>query len=141
MALVEVGTWTFWHESWVGFTGSVKDGVATVSYSNNQGNWYDTQVFYKIPSLNKGDKYNAKLHINNVPNDGKVTINGKIYQLKEGDNEIDLKTLISSSATSVTETDGVSVQIIFCETNKNNAHEIKAAQNLVIYVDGIEKVA
>ena len=144
-ALLEVGTWTYWHESWVSFTGSVTDGKATITFSNNTGNWYDTQLFYKVPSLNKDDKYNAKLHINNVPNKGKVSINGHVYELQEGDNEIDLKTLYGETATSVTEgsiDNGTSITIVFGVDGQSNKQEITATTGtgIVVYLDGIEKV-
>ncbi|MDE7167939.1 MAG: Ig-like domain-containing protein [Clostridia bacterium] len=145
MALLEVGTWTYWHESWVAFNGKVTDGVATVTFSNNSGNWYDTQLFYKIPELNKDDKYNAKLHINNVPNKGRVSINGHVYELQAGDNEIDLKTLLGASATSFTEgtmDNGTSITIVFGVDGESKKQEIQATTGtgIVVYLDGLVKV-
>lgn len=125
-ALAEAGTWAYWTESWVKFSGSVTDGVAKVTFSNNSGNWYDTQLFYKIPNKNAGDAYSVKLHINNVPNAGRVTINGQVITLAKDDNVIDLN---------IKETDGASITIVFGVDPEHKKQEIQAAENLEIFFE------
>lgn len=114
------GTWAYWTENWVEFTGVYNDGIVTATFSNNAGNWYDTQLKYK--SLHSvGEKYSIKLHINvdgAVTPPGKITISGKVYNLSEGDNTIDLE---------ITEGDGDSIVIVFGVYGGNNAQDIKAA--------------
>ena len=73
-ALKETGVWTYWTEDWVSFKGTVTDDVANITFSNNAGNWYDTQLFYKIPGKNAGATYKVTLHINNVPKAGRITV-------------------------------------------------------------------
>ena len=114
------GTWAFWSESWVTFTGQYQDGTVTATFSNNAGNFYDTQIKYK--SLHeKGDTYTITLHINvdgTVTGTGRVTINGQVKSLHQGDNTIQL---------TITEGDGDSLIIMFGVANENNQQEIKAA--------------
>lgn len=125
-----VGTWTYWHESWVTFNGSVTDGVADISYSNNSGNWYDTQLFYKTPGKASGSTYSIKLKIKNVPNYGRISINSgsgnQVYNLTEGDNELTI---------SVVEGSGASLTIVFGVDGENNAQDIQRATNMTIELE------
>lgn len=126
-AVKAAGTWTYYISSWVKFsgTGTVPGGKATITFSNNAGNWTDTQLFYKVPGKAVGDSYDATLHINNVPKDGRIQIGNTAYTLQKGDNEIKLK---------ITEGTGPSIIIIFGVYPEDNRQDIQAAENLEIYL-------
>lgn len=125
-ALNEKGVWTYWTESWVTFRGSVTDDVANITFSNNSGNWYDTQLFYKVPGKNAGASYKVTLHINNVPKAGRITVNDVVKNLTAGDNIIELN---------ITETSGATVKIVFGVLGESNKQDIQAAQNLEVYIE------
>lgn len=130
---VLAGTWVYWKESWVGFTSSYSNGILTATFSNNAGNFYDTQLIYK--SLHAvGETYTIKLHINvdgnatGPDNTGRVTINGVVRTLKLGDNELSI---------TITETSDASLNIMFGVANESNKQEI---QNATVTVS-IEEVS
>ncbi len=125
-ALNEKGVWTYWTENWVTFKGSVTDDVANITFSNNSGNWYDTQLFYKVPGKNAGASYKVTLHINNVPKAGRITVNDVVKNLTAGDNIIELN---------ITETSGATVKIVFGVLGESNKQDIQAAQNLEVYIE------
>ncbi|MDE6586003.1 MAG: Ig-like domain-containing protein [Clostridia bacterium] len=125
-ALDEMGTWTYWTESWVAFNGTVTDEKANITFSNNTGNWYDTQLFYKMPGKNVGDSYSVKLHFNNIPKEGRVSVNDVVYTLKQGDNVIDLN---------ITESGGKSIQVIFGVVNESNRQDFGTLTNLELYIE------
>ena len=127
-ALKEKGTWTYWTESWVSFSGQVTDDQAKITFGNNTGNWYDTQLFYKVPGKAVGATYTLKLYINNVPNDGRVSINDVVYTLKKGDNEIPLN---------ITEGSGKTIQIIFGVAGENKKQEIDKATDMLVWIDNV----
>ena len=114
------GLWAYWTETWVIFNGMYEDGIVTATFSNNQGNWYDTQIKYKSLHAN-GETYKIKLHINvngTVTGTGRVTINSQVKNLHAGDNEIEL---------TITEQAGDSVIIVFGVYGESERQEIKAA--------------
>lgn len=125
-ALKETGVWTYWTENWVSFKGTVTDDVANLTFSNNSGNWYDTQLFYKIPGKNAGATYKVTLHINNVPKAGRITVNDVVKNLTAGDNAIELN---------ITETSGATVKLVFGVVNESNKQDIQAATNLEVYLE------
>ena len=125
-ALKETGVWTYWTENWVSFKGTVTDDVANITFSNNSGNWYDTQLFYKIPGKNAGATYKVTLHINNVPKAGRITVNDVVKNLTAGDNAIELN---------ITETSGATVKLVFGVVNESNKQDIQAATNLEVYLE------
>lgn len=124
------GQWYYWSESWVGWAAKHYDGETdkvTATFSNNQGNFYDTQIFYKSCHA-VGETYTVKLHINVTASnigEGKVTINGKVYNLVEGDNVITLN---------ITETDDASVIIMFGVSGQSTMQDIKSG-TVVISVE------
>ncbi len=130
-AVQAAGTWTYYISSWVKFsgTGAVPGGKATISFSNNAGNWTDTQLFYKVPGKASGAKYDVKLHINNVPKEGRIQIGTTTYTLQKGDNEIELN---------ITEGTGPSITIVFGVYPEDNKQDIQAAENLEISVELVE---
>jgi len=125
-ALKETGVGTYWTENWVSFKGTVTDDVANITFSNNSGNWYDTQLFYKIPGKNAGATYKVTLHINNVPKAGRITVNDVVKNLTAGDNAIELN---------ITETSGATVKLVFGVVNESNKQDIQAATNLEVYLE------
>lgn len=125
-AVEEPGSWTYYISSWVAFEGTVSSDVVKVSFSNNTGNWTDTQLFYKVPGKNVGDTYNVKLHINNVPNEGRIQIGEKQVKLQEGNNEIPL---------TITEGTGATITIIFGVYPEDKKQDIQAAKDLEIYLE------
>ena len=127
-AVKEPGTWTYYVSSWVIFEGkgSIVDDSATISFSNNKGNWTDTQLFYKVPGKKTGDTYSVKLHIDNVPNAGRIQIGTQVVTLKEGNNEIPL---------SITESAGASITIVFGVYPEDEQQEIQSVENLKVRVE------
>lgn len=151
-ALREAGSWTYWSSTWVTFvnennSGEDYDGVsgkvignkAHVSFKNNAGWWYDTQLWYKLPDAVKDKTYKVTLHIDNIPNDGWITVNGGfdgensnstvVQEVKAGNNTIEIE---------FTETDGASLQIIFGKTGQTDHLDIKSATDVVIYFEIVE---
>lgn len=127
-AIKEIGSWTYWTESWVKFSGVVTNDVAKITFSNNSGNWYDTQMYFKVAGKGDSDSYSAKLHINNVPNDGRITVNGQVYSLTAGENVIDL-------TISGLQENGTSVTIVFGVNGENNHQEIQQATDLTVSLE------
>ena len=132
-AISEKGTWTYWTESWVTFNGQVTDDVAKITFSNNSGNWYDTQLFYKVPGKANGDNYTLKLYFDNVPKSGRVTINNVVYTLKAGTNDP-----ISLSITEGAMSNGTTLTIVFGVDGENNAQEIQTATDMLVWVEVVK---
>ncbi|MDE6505383.1 MAG: Ig-like domain-containing protein [Clostridia bacterium] len=111
------GIWTYWTESWVVFSGNFADDKLSIDFSNNAGNWYDTQLFYKAPGLEAGKSYTLTLNIDTNAG-GKVTLNGKEFTIEEGKKDYEIE--ITG--------DGLSLQFTFGLTDQNNKQEIQAAK-------------
>lgn len=140
-ALLESGSWTYWRSPWVTFvkeynggdeydqvSGRVNGKIANLTFSNNSGFWYDTQLWYKTPGKVKGDTYTVKLHLDDFPvaEDGAVTINGTPYNITEKSTTITLN---------ITETDGASIQIIFGKNGQTDKMPIQAVTNALIWIE------
>ena len=78
------GTWTYWTESWVQVSEhTCNDNVVTLTFSNNSGNWYDTQLFYKSTSNQEGKLYKMTFTVQSSGS-GRVTVSGTVITLQEG---------------------------------------------------------
>ncbi len=138
-SLIEAGSWTYWSSTWVtfvteknggedydGVSGKVIGNTAHVTFKNNAGYWYDTQLWYKVPNAVKGKAYSATLHIDNVPNAGWVTVNGQEFEVEKGENTLDV---------AWTEKDGASIQIIFGKDGQNNSLDIQNATDIQVSLE------
>ena len=116
-ARIQRGIWTYWTEAWVNINGEFKNNKLDVEFSNNQGNWYDTQLFYRHPGLENGKKYTLQLEITSNAS-GRVMLNNQQFTIEEG---------IHTYNITFTEGDDYSVQITFGLVNQNEQQDIKAA--------------
>ena len=80
------GVWYYWTSDWVVFSGNYKDDAVTVTFSNNAGNWYDTQLFYRAPTAQSGATYDITLTITST-SAGRITICGTVVTLTAGTND------------------------------------------------------
>ena len=117
-AKAQPGIWTYWSENWVTIDGNFENDKLTVTYSNNTGNWYDTQLNYRHPGLTNGQLYDLKLEIDSNAADGRVTLNGNVFTILEGKHVYDIVFV---------ENGGLSIQITFGLDGQNNQQEIPAA--------------
>ncbi|MBR1891033.1 MAG: Ig-like domain-containing protein, partial [Clostridia bacterium] len=124
------GTWYYWRESWVQFEGNYKDGVVTATFSNNAGNWYDTQLFYEMPGEENGATYEITLKIS-APNEGRVTISGTVITLLEGQHEYKVTVKGGSGATLV---------IVFGVNGESAQQEIQSG-TVTLEITNVEKTA
>ncbi len=92
-------------------TATYNDGVITLKYSGNSS-WTAMQLFYKNPSLTNGTKYTLTFKLNS-PLAGKIRINGNMFDLVEGNNDIEVSYTEGSGA------DGLSMNIQFGEPTSN----------------------
>ncbi len=127
-AIAQAGIWTFWSESWVTVDGNFTDNKLTVEFSNNSGNWYDTQLFYRHPGLESGKVYDLVLSINSTAG-GRVTLNGSEFTIQSGTHDYDVV---------FTENGGLSVQFTFGLNGQNNAQEIQAA-TMIFEIKSVEE--
>ena len=123
------GIWTYWSEGWVNIRGEFKNNKLTVTFSKNDGNWYDTQLNYRHPDLEIGKIYNLQLEINSTAG-GRVTLNGQEFKIEEGTKVYDIV---------FTEVGGLSIQFTFGLDGQNNAQEIQAA-TMVFEIKGVTEV-
>lgn len=116
------GVWTYWSESWVAVTDkSCIDIVVTLTFSNNSGNWYDTQLFYKSTETIVGNTYKLKVTINST-GAGRVTLNEKVITLQEGEHDYEV---------TYTESDGASFTLVMGVYEENNKQEIQSGTIVV----------
>ena len=94
MVLANPDTYYYWNDqNWCGSNVTVSqatmdDGVATLTYSGcNENCWFGMQFMYKNSKLTAGKPYKLTLKIN-ASAAGNVTVNGKVFKLAVGDNEI-----------------------------------------------------
>lgn len=86
-AVATPGTWTYWSSPWVGFTAkNYSDGTVYFSFSNNEGNWDSTQLYYREPSAENGKYYEFTLKIIS-DNSGHVILSGNEIEILEGEHE------------------------------------------------------
>ena len=109
------GIWTYYAESWVAFEGKFEEGVLNVTFSNNSGNWYDTQLFYRDPNAVTGSAYEITLEITSSAA-GRVTICGSVVTLKQG---------TDTYTVTVTQGSAETIQIIFGVSGEDNNQDIK----------------
>ncbi len=132
-ATASAGVWTYWSESWVTFDGKFADNKLTIEFSNNAGNWYDTQIFYKVPGLENGKIYAMTLNIDSNA-EGRVTLTtpdgAKEFTIQSGAHDYDVV---------FTASEGVSVQFTFGLNGQNNQQDITAAK-IVFEIKGVEEV-
>lgn len=128
-AIAQAGIWTYWCESWVSISGNFADDKLTVEFSNNAGNWYDTQLFYRHPGLENGKLYKLTLALNSTAG-GRVTLNGSEFTIQQGAHDYDVV---------FKEVGGLSVQFTFGLDGQNNAQEITAA-TMVFEIKGVVEV-
>lgn len=138
--VVSAGTWGYWTSSWVVFSGNYTNGVVTATFSNNAGNWYDTQLKYK--SLHAtGDTYKLTITITvdaeNI-GEGKVSIGAggydpnnyhynQVHNLHVGENIIEVDVEEGAANT---------LQITFGVAGENNAQCIQAGTITVSVMEG-----
>ncbi|MCH5351646.1 MAG: hypothetical protein J1F39_06745 [Clostridiales bacterium] len=123
------GIWTYWSESWVTVDGEFKDNKLTVSFSNNAGNWYDTQLNYRHPGLVNGTTYKIQLELDSTAG-GRVTLNGGEFTIKEGKHVYDIV---------FTDNGGLSIQFTLGLDGQNNQQDIKEA-TFVIEIKDVSEV-
>ncbi len=114
------GKWTYWSESWVKILdNNYSDGVVTIGFSNNTGNWYDMQLFYEAPENIEGKIYKMSFDLQLDENiSGRVTLNGQELMLNSGKNHYEVV---------ITESSGASFAMIFGLNGQSNQQEIQAA--------------
>lgn len=84
------GVWTYHSQDWVTVSeAKVDDGVITISFTNNAGFFYDTQLFYKNPTNVANKTYKVTVTINSTGK-GKVTLNGVVVDLKVGTHQYEV---------------------------------------------------
>lgn len=109
------GTWTYWTESWVEVTEKLYDNnKVTLTFGNNTGNWYDTQLFYQAPDNAAGKTYKLKVTINST-GAGRVTISKTVVTLQEGEHEYEV---------TYTEDNDPSFTLVMGVNNESNQQEI-----------------
>lgn len=117
------GTWTYWTESWVTVTDKLfDDDTVTLTFNNNTGNWYDTQLFYQSTDTVVGKTYKLKVTIDST-GAGRVTISKTVITLQEGKHEYE-----------VTYTEGgddASFTLVMGVQGENNAQEITSGTIVV----------
>ncbi|MCH5156624.1 MAG: Ig domain-containing protein [Clostridiales bacterium] len=123
------GIWTYWSSWWVTIDGEFKNDKLTVTFSNNTGNWTDTQLFYKHPGLESGKIYKMQLEIDSNAG-GRVTLNGAEFTIKEGKHVYDIV---------FTENGGTSIALVFGLNGQDTAQEIPAA-TMVFEIKGVTEV-
>lgn len=129
-AIAQAGIWTYWCSSWVNMDGLFADDKLTVEFSNNAGNWYDTQLFYKVPALENGKIYSLILAIDSNAS-GRVTLNGSEFAIQEDAHDYEIV---------FTAGDGLSLQFTFGLNGQSNNQEIKAGK-LVFEIKSVEEVS
>lgn len=130
-AMSNPGEWTYWTESWVTFAGNYANEKLSVSFSNNAGNWYDTQLFYQHPGATAGTAYKITFTITSSAT-GKITLAGQETTIQEG--TYDYTVQITQGAS------GATVQIIFgTATQGANNQDIKEG-TVDIKIASIEEV-
>lgn len=131
-AIAQAGIWTYWCSSWVNIDGKFAEEKLTVEFSNNAGNWYDTQLFYKVPALENGKIYSLVLAIDSNAS-GRVTLNGSEFAIQEGAHDYEIV---------FTAGEGVSLQFTFGLNGQNSNQEIKAGKMIfeIKNVDAVENV-
>lgn len=86
-AIANPGTWTYWSSAWVGFSAkNYTDGTVYFSFTNNAGNWDDTQLYYREPSAENGKYYEFTLKIIS-DHSGHVILSGNEIEILEGEHE------------------------------------------------------
>ena len=110
------GTWTYWTESWVQVSEhTCNDNVVTLTFSNNSGNWYDTQLFYKSTSNQEGKLYKMTFTVQSSGS-GRVTVSGNVITLQEGTHNYEV---------TVREGAGASFVLVMGVNPENNKQEIQ----------------
>lgn len=116
------GTWTYWTESWVTVDDKLcDDDTVTLTFSNNTGNWYDTQLFYQSADTVVGKTYKLKVTIDST-GAGRVTISKTVVTLKEGKHEYEV---------TYTEDGEASFTLVMGVKSENNAQEITSGTIVV----------
>lgn len=83
------GRFYFWTE-FAGITGAkYEDGRITFTVVNG-GNWYSNQIFCKVSANAAGTVYTLSCNIR-ASAAGKITLNGKVFDLVEGDNALSVE--------------------------------------------------
>lgn len=125
------GVWTFWSENWVTVDGKFENEKLNLSFSNNAGNWYDTQIFYRVPGLTDGKIYVLTLNIDSNAS-GRVTLTtgggDQEFVIKEGAHDYEIAIVGG----------GLSIQFTFGINGESSAQEIKAAE-MVFEVKGTKE--
>lgn len=97
VAVADPGNFYYWNDGgWVGGTPTVlvneavvrADGSLTLDYAYAGSTlWCGMQLFYKAPDLTAGNSYRLQFTVNSEVA-GTITVNGAIYPLQPGDNQI-----------------------------------------------------
>lgn len=110
------GTWIYWaDQGWVSTTVSVSeayyaDGAAHFTYSNNNGEWFGFQIFYQEPGNVIGTTYLAETTVVSEEA-GDITVNGEVFSLKEGSNDVQVVYTESQTTSNGTAAASVSIQM------------------------------
>lgn len=115
-AVANPGTWIYWaDQGWVSTTVSVSeayyaDGAAHFTYSNNNGEWFGFQIFYQEPGNVIGTTYLAETTVVSEEA-GDITVNGEVFSLKEGSNDVQVVYTESQTNSNGTAAASVSIQM------------------------------
>ena len=132
-ARLEPGAWTYWASTWVTFSGKVVGNKASVSFSNNAGFWYDTQLWYVLPDNStagtKKKLYTVTVHIENLPEaeGGAITVNGAAHDATGN-------MVITCDCQ-----EGAYIQILFGKDGQTDKMPIQNAKDVVVYLEIAEK--
>lgn len=129
-ALSTPDKWSYYASDWV-FEGAedklpvYDNGSIKLSFSNNAGEWWATQLAYKQSDLKEGQLYKLTFNINTTAG-GKITVNGSRYTLVEGDNAMEIYYTERFIAYSGADSFPISLQILFGVEGQNDS-DIKSA--------------
>ncbi len=116
-AVATPGIWTYYKSTWVEIReASYQDGVVTFSFANNQGNWDDTQLYYRAPQAEDGKYYNFTLKIT-ANAGGHIIISGNTVEIVEGTKTYELGATQAAG--------GATIAFVFALPGQANAQEIK----------------
>lgn len=93
-------TFFYWTEFAEVTTKTYGYGTATFAFSNNAGQWYNFQIFYKDDSLESGKKYSVSFDFNSTAA-GHISVNGVVKEIAVGDNKISVDAIGSNASLSI----------------------------------------
>lgn len=117
-AVTNPGIWTYYKSSWVEIRqASFEKDTLTFSFSKNEGNWDDTQLYYRSPETEAGKYYKITLEIT-CNASGHIYICGQEVEILEGTHTYEVPNEVLQEA------NGTTISFIFALYGQSNAQEI-----------------